>query len=98
MGSFGATDSREKSPVYATHSPEIAIGFVWENESLASFGDTASTPDWLRLGKPARAGRRHFSDQIVSKLVLASFGETDSREMPPVYATHSPEIANGFVW
>jgi hypothetical protein len=29
MGSFGATDSRETSPVCATHSPELANGFVW---------------------------------------------------------------------
>jgi hypothetical protein len=28
MGSFGETDSREKSPVHATHSPEFANGFV----------------------------------------------------------------------
>jgi hypothetical protein len=34
MGSFGQTDSREKSPVYATHSPEFANRFVWENGQL----------------------------------------------------------------
>jgi hypothetical protein len=35
MGSFGQTGSRETPPVCATHSPELAIGFVSKNGQLA---------------------------------------------------------------
>jgi hypothetical protein len=48
MGSFGQTDSRETSPVCATHSPELANGFVWENGH------------WLRSGKAHSPGSLTF--------------------------------------
>jgi hypothetical protein len=69
---------------------------------LGSFGNTwlarSGKPDWLRLGRTTRPRRRCFSERNTSKLVLASFGETASRRPSPVFSTHHPESAIGFVW
>jgi hypothetical protein len=89
MGSFGQTDSREKSPVYATHSPEFAIGFVSKNGHWLRSGKAHSpgastlfgtqhiiTDQWVRLVKPVRGRRRPFVRPILPSLPLASFRKT----------------------
>jgi hypothetical protein len=86
MGSFGQTDPREKSPVYATHSPELANGFVSKKRPLASFGES-----------PLARGIGTFRNSAHHNGSMGSFGQTGSRETPPVCATHSPELAIGFV-
>jgi hypothetical protein len=87
MGSFGETVSREMSPVYATHSPEIANGFVSQNGRWLRSGKTAPpgartffgtqhiiTGQWVRLGKPFRGRCRPFMRPILPRLPLGSFG------------------------
>jgi hypothetical protein len=101
MGSFGQTDSREKSPVYATHSPELANGFVWENGALASFrsGNSPPDPQLASFGEsPPVRSIGTFRNSTHQNVPMGSFGKTDFREMSPDYSTHSPEFANGFVW
>ena len=98
MGSFGETDSREKSPVYATHSPELANGFVWFR-GVGFVWETAPHPKMASFGEsPLAQGIGTFRNSAHHNGSMGSFGETDSREKSPVYATHSPELANGFVW
>jgi hypothetical protein len=64
MGSFGKTDFREMSPDYATHTPELANGFVWENGHWLRFVRgagpllTAGKECQLRLGTGGRGSRR----------------------------------------
>jgi hypothetical protein len=59
----------------------------FEKRSLASFGES-----------PLAQSIDTFRNPTHHNGSMGSFGQTDSREMPPVCATHSPEFAIGFVW
>jgi hypothetical protein len=64
------------------------IPFLTANNSkLASFGES-----------PLVRGIGTFRNSAHQNGPMGSFGKTDFREMSPDYATHSPELANGFVW
>jgi hypothetical protein len=58
----------------------------FEKRPLASFGES-----------PLARGIGTFRNPAHPNGSMGSFGQTGSREKPPVCATHPPELANGFL-
>ena len=103
MGSFGETASRTQLASFGEKPSGQGIdafrNSTHHNGPMGSFGETASRTQLVSFGeKPSGQGIDAFRNSTHHIGSMGSFGKTVSWRDLPVFSTHYPEIAIGFVW